>query len=448
MFIMLMGASSMRGRTSGATPLNILVAEVVQLWPCWHRGQSLTTSATSDRLRFSKVQTLYGVERGGRLVLVGVLWVGLALTTIATETAPPFGVSPQLFRPGEPALGLKTLPGKHELLYRATEDGHKFCHHANLVVFRDELYCMWSNGFVDEDEPGQWVLYCHSSDGGNWTEATLLTEHTRDGGYAIATGFLVASEKLVAFYTGTGSNNFHPDTSLWARKSVDGLVWSEPQRITSGLFIEAPFRLPGGRWLLAGEQVGQRRESGRMRLLTTDQQDGLGGWEEAPVTIEKLATFGYTEPSAFMRRDGSTALSIRNYSGHLYASMSSDNGRSWTTPAPTNFPDSLARCSAGNLPDGTAYLINNPMSKQLDRSLLTIALSRDGVTFDRAWVIRSEPTSLRFSGNHKIDGWQYPHAIVWKDDLYVAYSINKEDLGITRIALRELLDDADPGGSE
>ena len=80
--------------------------------------------------------------------------------------------------------------------------------------------------------------------------------------------------------------------------------------------------------------------------------------------------------------------------------------------------------------------------------LATIALSRDGVTFDRAWVIRSEPTSLRFSGKHKIDGWQYPHALVWKDDLYVAYSINKEDLGITRIALRELLDDADPGGSE
>jgi hypothetical protein len=45
---------------------------------------------------------------------------------------------------------------------------------------------------------------------------------------------------------------------------------------------------------------------------------------------------------------------------------------------------------------------------------------------------------MRFKGINKLDGWQYPTAVVWKDHLYVAYSINKEDEGVTRIALCDL----------
>ena len=44
-------------------------------------------------------------------------------------------------------------------------------------------------------------------------------------------------------------------------------------------------------------------------------------------------------------------------------------------------------------------------------------------------MARSEETSMQFKGTNKFDGWQYPTAVVWKDHLYVAYSINKEDRG-------------------
>jgi hypothetical protein len=50
---------------------------------------------------------------------------------------------------------------------------------------------------------------------------------------------------------------------------------------------------------------------------------------------------------------------------------------------------------------------------------------------------------MRFKGINKLDGWQYPAAVVWKDHLYVAYSVNKEDVGVTRIALRDLQGDSD-----
>ena len=72
------------------------------------------------------------------------------------------------------------------------------------------------------------------------------------------------------------------------------------------------------------------------------------------------------------------------------------------------------------------------------RNPLTIALSRDGITFDRAYLVRGEPTSMRWEGLHKLDGWQYPSALAWKGRLYIVYSINKEDVGVTRIALDKL----------
>ena len=107
---------------------------------------------------------------------------------------------------------------------------------------------------------------------------------------------------------------------------------------------------------------------------------------------------------------------------------------------PTNFLDSTARFSAGNLPNGTAFVINNPGAKRNPRirNPLTLALSSDGITFDRGFIIRGGPTSMRFEGIHKLDGWQYPSAVTWQGYLYIVYSINKEDVGVTRVALEKL----------
>lgn len=175
-----------------------------------------------------------------------------------------------------------------------------------------------------------------------------------------------------------------------------------------------------------------------MRLLYSDSRDGLTGWTEAAIdpAVSKpdgLKVFGYTEPNFLQRSNGDLVALFRNYSGFLYASVSHDNGAAWTVPRLTNFPDSTARFSTGKLPDGSFFLINNPGPGRLNRSFLTIALSKDGVTFDRAWMIRGQPTAQKFDGKQKLNGWQYPNAIVWKGALHVAYSVNKEDVMITRI---------------
>lgn len=346
-----------------------------------------------------------------------------------------------LFDRSQPkTLGLQTIPGEQTLLYRATKDSHRFCHHPNLVRFNGRLYCMWSNGLTNEDDLGQRILYADSENGLDWSTPRELAIDPQGRGACVSTGFLVSGSQLTVFYTVTVGQNFHPETALWAKISSDGRNWGQPQRVTSGFFIEAPRRLPGGRLLLCGENVGDARELKRMRLLYSDRSGGLDGWLEATITPGNLKTFGYTEPGWFQRNEDELVILFRNNSGFLYTSSSFDRGQSWTVPVKSNFPDSRARFSIGKLPDGTVFLINNPLSKLGDRSLLTIALSRDGVVFDRAFIVRGEPTKMRFPGRSKLDGWQYPCTLVHGSHILVAYSINKEDVGLTRIALSDLVD--------
>jgi hypothetical protein len=65
-------------------------------------------------------------------------------------------------------------------------------------------------------------------------------------------------------------------------------------------------------------------------------------------------------------------------------------------------------------------------------------LSRDGLDFDRVAIIRYISPPIRHKGLEKTIGYQYPHSVVAGDDLWVLYSVNKEDMEVTRIPLGEL----------
>lgn len=373
--------------------------------------------------------------------LMGV-FVAFVCGSLIAEEGAPFKVSEQLFDlTNKETLGLKTIVAEHIDLYRATEKaGYLFSHHPNLGVFQEQLFCMWSNGKSSEDRPEQRVLYSRSADGKTWSEPRVLVSPVKTKEVCVAAGFHVDGDRLVAYYTVAHyptHNLMHPDTALFAVASKNGLDWSEPRRVSAGFFIEGPLQLPDGRLILAGEHAGDawKNNQARMRLIYTDQKDGLGGWKEAAISPEAPKVFGYTEPSPFLRSDGTIVTPFRNSSGYYYASISRDRGERWSVPVKTNYPDSMARCSTGRLPNGTTYLINNPGPGKMNRGLLTIGLSKDGALFDQAWLIRGEPTTQRFKGKGKKDGWQYPNAIVWKEALWVVYSANKEGIALTRISL-------------
>ena len=371
-----------------------------------------------------------------------VIGIGLFLGVSGmVAAAPPLGISSGLFDSSQPRTqGLAKLKIEETILYKATARTHKFCHHPNLVRQGQRVFCMWSNGRVGEDEVGQRILYSTAQVGrlDEWSAPRELARDPSDQGACVAAGWLVNGPTLIAYYTVTGGTNFDPRTALWAKVSTDGHKWSGPRRIIPGFYIAGPVRMGDGSLLLAGEYVGAARSARRMAIFRTQRPDGLGGWDAAKIAPSDLKVFGYTEPAPYVLSGGRVVCPFRNYSGSLYASESGDDGRTWSVPVKTTFPDSLARHASGRLPDGQYFLINNSSAKRLDRSILTIALSRDGRVFDRAFVLKNESTTKRFEGKHKLDGWQYPHAMVVDKSLLVSYSVNKEDVRLARIRLKAL----------
>lgn len=383
------------------------------------------------------------------IALLPLALLAVVLTHSAPAAEPPIRTSAQLFNQKDPrSLGLPTAPGQHTLLYRATKDSYKYSHHANLGVFKDRLYVAWSSGIEHEDENGQRVLYCHSDDGVSFSKPEVLIPDPDglDGEMgSTCAGFFATETTFIAYYTRfVHSEPVHERNTVHAVTSKDAKNWSSPHDLTAGFFIERPRRLLSGRLLMNGQQPSRAHRQPRLRY--TDATDGLRGWKDA--TIPEADVYSFPEPTWFQRPDSTIVMLFRARSqkadGRLYASTSADNGVTWTRPVRTSYPDATARSSAGNLPDSTAFIINNPshtpgpVPRIGHRIPLVISLSRDGSLFDRAFVIRNEETTYRFKGTHKLPGWQYPGSIVWRSHLYVAYSINKEDVGITRISLAAL----------
>jgi predicted neuraminidase len=63
-------------------------------------------------------------------------------------------------------------------------------------------------------------------------------------------------------------------------------------------------------------------------------------------------------------------------SGFLYRSFSTDDGRTWSRPVRTNFPDATSKVHGLRLSDGRYVLVSNANPKKRDP--LTIAVSDGG----------------------------------------------------------------------
>ena len=116
------------------------------------------------------------------------------------------------------------------------------------------------------------------------------------------------------------------------------------------------------------------------------------------------------------------------------ASVSSDDGETWSETQLTNIPDARTKQCAGNLPNGSSYMVCCPVNGR-QRWPLVLLLSRDGIKFDHAILLRSGKADdlppRRYEGRYKTLGLSYPKAIVYNHHLYICYSTNKEDVECT-----------------
>lgn len=142
------------------------------------------------------------------------------------------------------------------------------------------------------------------------------------------------------------------------------------------------------------------------------------------------------ECDIFEQEDGITALfrsQKKEKFGWLYASRSED-GINWTLPQKTNFSNDTSKFSVGNLANGKVFWVGNPVVGG-GRNPLVLSLSENGEDFTEHFILAEGMHRLKYNGFAKGGTYAYPHAFERKGNLYVVYSVNKEDIECIRVDL-------------
>ncbi len=383
------------------------------------------------------------------LAAIGLVMGGSAC--IHREPA-PFSLKPGLFDQEQPhTLGLVRPEGAETYtIYQSNEEDNAYNHGVVLIAFKGRLYAQWQSSHRDEDAPDTQVLYSSSSNLKDWSKPETLAP-ARPGAVTTNGGWWTDSETLVAYITTWPDRADAPRGGYTQYiTSRDGVSWSKPKRMLNekglpvdGVFEQDPHALPDGRIISAfHEQPGLV-----VSPYYTDDPLAVSGWTKGamPNLPHEGAVSRELEPSWFCRDDGAVVMVFRDQASSYktLASVSRDRGESWTSPMLVDFPDSRSKQSAGNLPDGTAFRVNNPVSSKR-RYPLVVTLSDDGRVFNRAYLLRGgdDLQDLRFEGKYKREGYSYPKSLVSGDYLYVAYATNKEDVELTRVPVEALTRDA------
>lgn len=333
---------------------------------------------------------------------------------------------------------LPRVPGEHAVISDVHESRGVNQH--NYLVHHDgRFWAMWSDGPGVEDRVGQRVSFATSSDGLNWNEPRYLTPEPPESGAEsphygtrseqgfrwISRGFWQRGDELYALASlDEAAGFFGPSLELHAFQLLpDNETWEDAGVIADDTINNfPPKRLPNGDWMMSRRPHDYKTAGVQFLVGGTNAIDD---WNSFPV-LGSSSELSAEEPLWWVLPDENLMALFRDnrHSGFLHRSFSTDNGRTWSTPVRTNFPDATSKLFGLRLSDGRYVLISN--ANPAKRDPLTIAISDDGMVFTRMGYL---------VGGRHVD---YPHAIEHDGCLLVAFSGGKQSVEVIRIRLADL----------
>lgn len=315
--------------------------------------------------------------------------------------------------------------------------------HNYLVHHDGRFWAMWSDGPGIEDRVGQRVKYATSPDGLKWGEAQFLTPvppnsgpdsgpdsphygtRTDKGMRWISRGFWERDGELLALASlDEAAGFFGPSLELHAfRFNKSSSAWDEAGLVFKNAINNfPPLKLRTGDWMMS-RRMFDYKTSGVHFLVGGVKS--LNDWQSFPV-LGSASELKAEEPDWWILPDQTLAAVFRDNrrSGFLYRAFSTDDGRTWSKPVKTNFPDATSKISGLRLSDGRYVLVSNPNPKKRDP--LTLSVSADGIVFTKM---------LYLVGGRHID---YPHVIEQAGSLFIAFAGGKQTVEVLKVKLSDV----------
>lgn len=216
---------------------------------------------------------------------------------------------------------------------------------------------------------------------------------------------------------------FGPSLELHAfRLNSNGETWDDLGTIAKNAINNfPPKRIPTGQWMMSRRTFDYKKAG--VQFLVGGLK-GIDQWESFPV-LGSSDELSAEEPFWWTLPDGNLMALFRDNrrSGYLYRSFSIDNGRTWSIPIKTDFPDATSKINGLRLNDGRYVLVSNANPRRRDP--LVISISDDGMVFQRMGYL---------VGGRRVD---YPHVIEHEGHLLVAFAGGKQSVEILKIRLAE-----------
>ncbi len=353
-----------------------------------------------------------------------------------------------------PDGGIMPVPGVLNIqLFRSSKDapeitdgdGWTYAHHMDLAVWKGRMYAAWNMTLKDEDRPPSKVVFSTSADGLTWTRPADL--FPREWAWACRFYFFLSgNNRMLAFCVAKSNNDGKISED---KKSILLVREIMPDHRLGDVFtlINPQPGLPASFENSADKDfVAACREAVANNVLLEQQDYGvfLGNrkmeWHEKTPPYKGFYKFGKAF-CFYHRADGK----LVGMSKMGFVTISDDEGKTWSEPT---LPPSLTAGAAkvwGQKTDDNRYILAyNPDPKRGKRFPLVMVQGEDGIHFNSMQLIHGEFSPLRYPGLYKDFGYQYVRGIPeWSDDhsfndkhaIWLIYSVNKEDVWISRIPL-------------
>lgn len=328
---------------------------------------------------------------------------------------------------------------------------HRYHHHTQTIDYAGRQWVAFSSALNNEDATGQLSVVMSSTDGGStWTApvAAVPSQETMDdtitstgrqcqpNSFQVYGGNLYLITAVLNGFNSIGhamlATLCNSDGSVGTPFLIANLVSYIPRSTFPTYTYDATLGPPllalanlTGTW--GGSQPGQ-------------PDVGFQGWTSQGGSAETFA-----EPMTVPMDD--TGLNLARYWRRIggtnriqywWSQLSADGGQTWTSLAPSDIPNNPSAGAVMRLPDGRVALVTNAQGVKRDPLVLALFNGTTGA-LQSVYAVRQGLTADPvYAGTNKSAGAQYPGISFDGTNLWVSYSVAKENVAVSKIPLAGL----------